>query len=160
VPDEPSVPAANGELPTRDELTLAWGDRVLTDLRPKVKMLYAAGRFVEHEADGAAFALPNETHVARCEPLKADVEAALAAEFGRPVPLVLVVDGAPDSDTPPSTGGSAATPAPAPQPVGPSEELADIGPIEELEDAGSASTGLDRVTDVFGAVELIEEDEA
>jgi hypothetical protein len=159
VPDEPSVPGANGELPTRDELTLAWGDRVLTDLRPKVKMLYAAGRFVDHAADGAAFALPNKTHVDRCEPLKGDVEAALAAECGRPIPLVLVVDGAPEADTPPSTAATSPTSAPDPAPAGPAEELADIGPIDELEDAGSASTGLDTVTDVFGAVELIEEDE-
>ena len=161
---EAPAPSGGGDLPSRDELTLAWGDRVLTGLRPKVKMLYAAGRFVEHSADGAAFALPNRTHVERCEPLKGDVEAALAAEFGRPVPLVLVVDGAPEPDAPsggdpapPPAGGQ---PGPAPAPAGPSEELADIGPLEDLEDAGAASTGLDKVTDVFGAVELIEEDEA
>ncbi len=161
---EPPAATAGGDLPSRDELTLAWGDKVLTTLRPKVKMLYAAGRFVEHEADGAAFALPNKTHVDRCEPLKGDVEAALAAEFGRPVPLVLVVDGGgPEPDTspgvdasPPDLGG-VRTPPPAPS--GSAEELADIGPIDELEDAGAADTGLDKVTDVFGAVELIEEDD-
>jgi len=38
------------------------------------------------------------------------------------------------------------------------DELADIGPLDDLEDAGSASTGLDQVTEVFGKVELIEEE--
>jgi DNA polymerase III subunit gamma/tau len=156
----PAGPASNAP-PTRDELTLAWGDRVLGGLRPKVKMLFAAGRFLDDRDGQAAFALPNATHVQRCEPLRADVEAALAAEFGRPVPLVLVVDGAADSPPvpPPATsgrsdeaspGGSSPTPA--------ADELADIGPVEDLEDAGSASTGLEQVTEVFGKVELIEEE--
>jgi DNA polymerase-3 subunit gamma/tau len=153
-PEAPPAPAAAGDLPSRDELTLAWGDRVLTDLRPKVKMLYAAGRFVDHAGEVAAFALPNQTHVERCEPLKADVEAALASEFGRPVPLVLVVDGGTDAS--PDAAASSSDPKPAPTP---SEELADIGPVEDLEDAGSASTGLDQVTDIFGKVELLDEEE-
>ena len=149
-------------LPTRDELTLAWGDRVLGGLRPKVKMLFAAGRFLDDREGQAAFALPNATHVQRCEPLRADVEAALAAEFGRPVPLILVVDGGVDSPpapAPTSRGEPDDRPtegSPAPTPV--VDELADIGPVDDLEDAGSASTGLDQVTEVFGKVELIEEE--
>ncbi len=161
----PEVETPAGDLPSRDELTIAWGDRVLTGLRPKVKMLFAAGRFLENRDDAAAFALPNATHVTRCEPLKADVEAALAAEFGRAVPLVLVVDGGSDVPEPPASttddsppagadeGG--ATPAPRSEMA---DELADIGPVEDLEDAGTASTGLDQVTDIFGKVELLEED--
>ncbi|HYF47171.1 MAG TPA: DNA polymerase III subunit gamma/tau [Acidimicrobiales bacterium] len=156
-PAPAATTAANGSLPSRDELTLAWGDRVLTDLRPKVKMLYAAGRFVEHTGEGAAFALPNQTHVERCLPLKGDVEAALAAEFGRPVPLVLVVDGGPEAE-PSSPVAEAASDRSAATPAA-TDELDDIGPIEDLEDAGSAATGLDQVTDVFGAVELIEDEE-
>jgi DNA polymerase-3 subunit gamma/tau len=151
----PEPAAAAGGLPSRDELTLAWGDRVLTELRPKVKMLYAAGRFVDHSGDRAAFALPNEQHIKRCEPLKGDVEAALASEFGRPVPLALVVDG---HEPPPDTTGSASAPAPAPTSA-PEDDLAAIGPIEELEDAGAASTGLDQVTDIFGDVQLLAEEE-
>jgi hypothetical protein len=149
VVDDVPAPAPSGDLPSRDELTLAWGDRVLSGLRPKVKMLYAAGRFVDHGGEGAAFALPNKAHAERCEPLRADVEAALSDEFGRSVPLVLVVDGEFD-DTP------APAPVAAPAPV---DEVADIGPIEELEDAGSAATGLDQVTDIFGKVELLEEED-
>jgi len=155
--------AGSGDLPSRDELTLAWGDRVLTGLRPKVKMLFAAGRFLENTAAAAAFALPNATHVTRCEPLKADVEAALAAEFGRPVPLVLVVDGGGDAPEPPPVTDDATPvapsggPAPAPRSEM-AEAMADIGPVEDLEDAGDASTGLDQVTGIFGKVEVLEED--
>lgn len=164
VPEPAPAPGATGSdaLPTRDELTLAWGDRVLGGLRPKVKMLFAAGRFLDDREGQAAFALPNATHVQRCEPLRADVEAALAVEFGRPVPLILVVDGGADSPpapAPTSRGEPDDRPtegSPAPMPV--VDELADIGPVDDLEDAGSASTGLDQVTEVFGKVELIEEE--
>ena len=145
------------DLPSRDELTLAWGDRVLTGLRPKVKMLYAIGRFVDHDGQAAAFALPNAPHVLRCEPLKPDVEAALASEFGRPVPLVLVVEGSPEAEPAPAATTTDEKPAATAEPV---DEASDIGPVDELEDAGAASTGLDQVAEVFGKVELIEEDEA
>ena len=40
----------------------------------------------------AVFALPNAPHAQRCEACRPDVEAALAAHFGRPVPLRLAVD--------------------------------------------------------------------
>lgn len=56
------------------------------------KPRFAAGRFVAVEADRALFGLPNRMHRDRCEEVKSDVEAALAAHFGRPVPLHLVVD--------------------------------------------------------------------
>ena len=160
-PEPAPVATASDALPTRDELTLAWGDRVLGGLRPKVKMLFAAGRFLDDREGQAAFALPNATHVQRCEPLRADVEAALAAEFGRPVPLVLVVDGGADAPPVPTPaagesddGPTVGSPGPAPA----VDELADIGPVEDLEDAGSATTGLEQVTEVFGKVELIEEE--
>ncbi len=163
---EPAAPppAAAGDLPSRDELTIAWGDRVLGGLRPKVKMLFAAGRFLENADGAAAFALPNATHVTRCEPLKVDVESALAAEFGRSVPLVLVVDGGSDSPEPPPVTDDDTGPAAGSGGGGPAhrselaDELADLGPVEDLDDAGTASTGLDQVTDIFGKVELIEED--
>ena len=149
-PEPAPAPAASGDLPSRDELTLAWGDRVLPELRPKVKMLYAIGRFVDHAGDVAAFALPNEAHVKRCEALKPDVEEALAGEFGRPVPLVLVVDGEP------APAAAVAAPATAAEAK---EEAAEIGPVEDLEDAGTATTGLDQVTDIFGDVKLLDEED-
>jgi DNA polymerase III subunit gamma/tau len=142
-PPEPD-PAPAGDLPSRDELTLDWPG-VLEGLRPKHKALFAAGRFVE--ADGLVqFALPNSTHVARCEDHRSEVEAALAAHYGRPVPLLLVVD--------------PGTTAPPPTPAAEVEAAAeDIGPVDDLEDAGDVRSGLDQVTEVFGKVELIEKEE-
>ena len=91
-PPGEDAPAAT-DLPTRDQLTLAWGDSVLASLPPRAKSRFAAGRFVGVEAGKALFALPNRIHQDRCEGVKAEVEAALAAHFGRPVPLRLVVEG-------------------------------------------------------------------
>jgi DNA polymerase-3 subunit gamma/tau len=84
------------DLPTRDELTLAWGDHVLATLKGRARALFSAGRFVDVDtATGrAVFALPNPAHREQCTPVLRDVEAALATHFGRPVPLQLVVDGA------------------------------------------------------------------
>ncbi len=88
VPSAPSVP-----FPSRDQLVQAWGDLVIGRLRPKAKALFQAGRFVGADGERAEFGLPNEIHRNRCEEMRPEVEAALADQFGRPIPLVLVVDG-------------------------------------------------------------------
>ena len=126
-PSEPPPPAAsvasssaNAGLPTRDELTLAWGDTILASLPPRAKAFYAAGRFVEVTGKTAVFGLPNAPHMQRCESGRADVEAALAAYFGRPVPLRLAVDD--DSPAPAAPAPSRPprpTPGAAPAPRGP-----------------------------------------
>jgi len=85
-------PAGTGALPTRDELTVAWGDHVYPSLAGPARTRFGAGRFVSADVDAAVFALPNAVHRDRCEERRADVEAALAAHFGRPVPLRLVVE--------------------------------------------------------------------
>jgi hypothetical protein len=88
----PSAPAA--DLPSRDELTKPWGDSIVVNLPAKVKARFSAGRFLENEEGGAVFALPNAAHRDQCEPIRPDVEQALAAHFGRPVPLRLVAEAA------------------------------------------------------------------
>jgi hypothetical protein len=79
-------------LPTREELTKAWGDGVLRALSGKAKAYLQSGRFIGVEADGAVFALPNKQWLARSLDARGEAEAALAARFGRPVPLKLVVE--------------------------------------------------------------------
>jgi len=153
------VEAAAGDLPTRDELTLAWGDTLLDSMRPKIKALFAAGRFTAVEDGTAQFALPNVAHQQRCESFRPDVEKVLAAHFGRPVPMVLVVDdgGAPPAAAPGgSSGGGQADAGSAPADADEDDEAVDMS---ELEDAGSASTGVDQLAEVFGAVEVVEEPE-
>ena len=134
----PAAAVASPAFPTRDELVQAWGDQVIGRLRPKAKALFQAGRFVGADGGQAEFGLPNEIHRNRCEEMRPEVEAALADQFGRPVPLVLVVDGSPpttaqavrvdDDGGPPAPPARAAT-TPVPGPEEPDdfgEELADF----------------------------------
>ncbi|MGH9184920.1 MAG: hypothetical protein ACRD0U_03735, partial [Acidimicrobiales bacterium] len=140
-PDEP------GEAPSRDELTLAWGDEVLKELPNMARALFSAGRFVESSGGGvAAFALPTAVHREKCETYRRDVEAALAAHFGRRLRLQLVLDGETPSDRP------AAVAPPADE---------DVGDVRELEDAHvETASGLDLLAQSFPGAQLIEDGDA
>ncbi len=163
-PSESSAPAASpptaaassssGELPTRDELTLAWGDTILGHLPARSRAFFGAGRFVAVTDGVAVFALPNAPHAERCEPRRAEVEAALAAHFGRPVPLRLTVD-----DDPPAGGdaqrlGATTAPrVPAPEPE-PDEDV-DLTQLTDADDVATSS--VDRVRELFPGAELVDE---
>lgn len=95
----------------RDSLTEAWGDGILQSLPARAKARFASGRFVAVDEQGAHFALPNAAHRDQCAEQLPLVESALAAHFGTPVPLVLVIDEA--AAPAPRTGTAAARPAPA-----------------------------------------------
>jgi DNA polymerase-3 subunit gamma/tau len=97
-------PAATGSLPSREDLTIAWGDTVLPALRPAVKVYMSAGRFVSVDSQAATFAVPDQGLLNRAQPNRAEVEAALGAHFGQAVPLRLVLDDAPAGD--PASGGT------------------------------------------------------
>jgi DNA polymerase III subunit gamma/tau len=147
---------SSAPFPSRDQLVQAWGDHVIGRLRPKAKALFQAGRFVGADGDRAQFGLPNETHRIRCEAMRTEVEAALADQFGRPVPLVLVVDGTPApqptppaDETPVGSRTVAAARPPAPDPPVPAadddaEDLADFdaGALEVAEIDNSAESRL------------------
>jgi len=79
-------------MPTREELTKAWGDRVLGALPGRAKARFGSGRFRAVEDGKAVFAVPNDHFLPRCREVQGEVEARLAEHFGRPVPLLLVVD--------------------------------------------------------------------
>lgn len=153
-PEEPTPPPTtppSGTMPTRDELTLAWADAVLATLSRKAKTRFQVGRFLAVEGDTAVFGLPNKIHVSKCQEVKGDVEAALAAHFGRPVPLRIVVDeGAPPPD--------AGAPGTATDAGGSSDDAADID-LSELTDApDAAGSTIERVAQMFPGAELVEED--
>jgi DNA polymerase-3 subunit gamma/tau len=101
-------PAATkpGALPSRDELTLAWGDTVFAKLSKAARVYLGNGRFVEPDGRSAVLALPDRGLLARAANYQAEAQDALTAHFGRPVPLRLVLDtGAavtPEPDDPPS----------------------------------------------------------
>jgi DNA polymerase III subunit gamma/tau len=142
--------AASGDLPTRDELTLAWGDTVLASLPARAKAFFSAGRFVSVGDGVAVFALPNRPHAEKCERCRPEVEAALAAHFGRPVPVRLVVDDDPPASAPVGPVG-------ADEPVAPEPD--DEIDLSQLTDAvGTPDTSVDRVRELFPGAELVEED--
>jgi DNA polymerase-3 subunit gamma/tau len=109
VPTAPSAPPSGGAAPSREELTMAWGDRILPSLRPAVKVYVATGRFLPSEASTAVYAVPDRGLLTRAEANRAEVEQALSSHFGRPVALRLVLDDGPPARNAPG----AAEPAPA-----------------------------------------------
>ena len=121
---------------------------MLEGLKGSTKAMYLPGRFLPSTDRGAVLALANQPTVDHCDKKRAEVEAALAAHFGRPVPLVLVVDhDAPDA----SPGPSTARPTP--------DAAADDEPVDvrDLEDAPPQGSGLDRLTEAFPGAELVDE---
>jgi hypothetical protein len=153
-PAEPVAPAADGgAVPTRDQLTLVWGDSMLESLPQRARVRWAAGRWADVSDGTAVFELPNQHYVPRCEECKGDVETALATHFGRPVPVRIIVGG----DVPdPSTSHLSVAPPPSDAPA----EESTIDP-DELTDAPEAATsGLDRITAAFPGAEIVTDDNA
>jgi DNA polymerase III subunit gamma/tau len=152
----PAAPATSGggDLPTRDELTLAWGDTILAGLPARAKAFFGAGRFAEVSGGQAVFALPNAPHAERCEACRPDVEAALAAYFGRAVPLRLAVD----EDLPPADRGSSSGSGAVGSSSSPSPEADEDVDLTQLTDAHDvATTSVDRVRELFPGAELVDE---
>ena len=87
-----ATPAATGAVPSRDELTKAWGDAVLPALGNGIRSIYRQGRWTAVEDGVATFVLPNEMYRDRAEDKKAEVEQALAAHFRARVALQLGVE--------------------------------------------------------------------
>jgi DNA polymerase-3 subunit gamma/tau len=141
--------ASGGELPSREELTMAWPDRVLPALSQTAKVRFGPGRFVGVEDGAALYGFPNAHYVGRGEAVRAEVEAALAQHFGRPVPIRIVIDE--QAEPPPSPGVVR-----APDPSSPTDDEAiDLTDLVDATDL--AETSVDRVTAVFPGAELIDE---
>jgi DNA polymerase-3 subunit gamma/tau len=132
---DPSEP-----LPTREALTIAWGDTILPRLRPAVKVYLSAGRFAGVDGSAAIFAVPDKGLLSRAEPNRPEVETALSAYFGRPVPLRLVLDE-------PAAAG------PPPEP--PADDLGAID-LDELPDAPAVTVSPEqRLLEAFPGAEEV-----
>lgn len=139
---------ADSGVPTLAELTAAWDD-VLGALRGRAKALYKMGRLVEGDERTARFAVPNEPSLKNCSEKLDEVLEALAARFGRPVPLDLVVDG--DAATAPRPDPSSTTAAA-------DEDIDDEVDLDELTDAPDPGTGgIAQLKDAFPGAELLED---
>ncbi len=122
---QPAAPAPGGgspqgSPPSRDELTKLWADQVLPGLPGRIKAYLSAGHFVDTPEGGTAFALPDPGLLARALPLQGELEAALEAAAGVPVPVRLVVE----QDLPRPAGAA------------PDQDAA-FYDLDELEDAGA-----------------------
>lgn len=169
VPDPPGTPGPPGQgkeqpdrsVPTREELTMAWGDRILPSLRPAVKVYVATGRFLPSSAEAAVYAVPDRGLLARAEANRPEVETALAQHFGRPVRLRLVLDDhAPPVGGPGPAGGGGRDAAGGGDPGGWSS---DAGPEDEaaydwadMEEAPAAVTSPEqRLLEAFPGAEEV-----
>ena len=140
---------------------MAWGDKILPGLRPGVKVYLSSGRFVGVEDGGALFAVPDQGLLKRAEPLIGEVESAVAAHFGRQVPLRLVLD---TGARPNRTGGTAERASGSGGPgsgstsvdADPQHEDVDHVDIGELQDApGAAMTPEQRLLEAFPGAEEV-----
>jgi hypothetical protein len=146
--DDP--PIATGDVPTRDELTLAWGDTILDRLDQGARTRFKDGRFLRVDGATAVFALPSVIHVERATPRVPDVQSILSEHFATNLQLQLVVDEV--SQAPPD---EEVRHAPPPDEVA----VEDIGPVEELRDATDLeATHLERITQAFPGAELVDDD--
>ena len=151
--DSPALRSGSGPLgsgqaaagvPTRDQLTKAWGDRVLGSLPRRAQVYMASGRFTQVDNGTAVFALPDAGLVSRAQDFISEAEAALTAHFGARVAMQLTVD----------KGPGAPRPVEEPPPA-PAQERYDLEDLDGLTDAGQAGSvpAEKRILDAFpGAV--------
>ena len=105
------------------------------------------------------FGLPNPVHRDRCEEIRAELDDALAAKFGRPIPVSLVVDMIEEEPdffaTPPSGGAGGVAEDEANEDGGREEDTVDV---HDLVDAtGDVPSAEDRVMATFENSELLED---
>ena len=150
-----TVAAPVGSLPSLAELLAVW-QPMLESMSGRVRSRFSAGHWVETTADSVNFGLPNPVHRDRCEEVRVEVDEALVVQFGRPIPLSLVVDMVeeePDFFSTPPSGGAGIT------------DDADDGTLEEdtidvhgLVDAtGDVPSAEDRVMTTFENSILLED---
>jgi hypothetical protein len=146
--------AGAGAPPAPGELVPVWEGQILAQLAIPVRSKWRGGRWTDPAGDTLRFAVPNEWHQKACEDTRRDVEEALAAHFGRRVPVAVVVDGG--AAAPDEPGRPLGAPGPV-DPGAPDDHDEHIDP-SELRDAGDVTTGgVDLLMREFGG-QLVEED--
>jgi hypothetical protein len=130
VADAPAPPASPSSDATDGDLGAIWTATVLPALPAKTRALFL-GVPLASDGDSVTFTFATETHRARCDQVRADVESAFSQSAGRAIVVRLVDDRHGDSD-----------------------EHIDL---TELEDAPAAGTLIDQLTTAFPGAEIIEE---
>ncbi len=153
-------PAGNAAAPLRlDELNSAFDGGLLDEFPQRVRARYRLGHFVAVTDNVADFVVPNATVIPRCEEVRPDVESALAARFGHPVQIRLIVENSSPSasDDEPVATNPTSPQAAAEHPTQPARAEVEEVDIDSLEDAdGQDATGIDRLTQAFPGSTVIE----
>jgi DNA polymerase-3 subunit gamma/tau len=147
-PGSAAAPQAEAALPATRELDAAWSGSVLAGLPVKFRSKWRGGRWIEPGDGRVRFAVPNTWHQKECEKSRRDVEQALAAHFGRPVAVAVVVEGGVPAGPPPG----------APPPPEPDDEHIDPAELRDAADADVATNGVDLLLREFGGGQLVEEE--
>lgn len=90
-----SIPA--GPPPSRDEMTVAWGNEIFDSLSPPLKRRFSVARFLEPQNDAVRLAMPAAAVSSITAEQHQEVEAKLAEHFGYRVAVLLAED---DRSTP------------------------------------------------------------
>jgi DNA polymerase-3 subunit gamma/tau len=147
----------------------AWSAEIVPTLKPFVRSIYSVPRLLGVRDGALTLGAPNETHRAKCEQHRPEVEAAAAKVAGGPVPIALVVeagsthhdDGSHDPRDSPGGGHDADGPSARVVPLhpgGPPPADDDVD-IHDLVDAppDSVVSPIDRLAQAFPGSELIDE---
>lgn len=90
-----SIPS--GPLPSRDEMTVAWGNEIFDALSPALKRRFSVARFLESEEDAVRLAMSAAAVSSVTAEQHQEVEARLTEHFGYRVAVLLAED---DHSTP------------------------------------------------------------
>jgi DNA polymerase-3 subunit gamma/tau len=146
----PSVPAA-GTGSDDDEIPALFETKVRPALRGMAKAIYMGARVGTMSGGSLVIAFAGEPHRIRAEEYRHDVERALAAVAGRPVPLSLVVDHATNAES----HDDNVVQLKRAEPVQADEDI-DTGDLVDVPPDAIVSP-IDRLTQAFPGSEIIDE---
>ena len=141
----PTPAAVSGGGVTFEQIRDGWG-AMLDGQSTAARARFLAGHVAGVEGNVIDFVLPTESQMKRCEPKRAEVEAAVAQTFGAPMQIVLRA-----SDQPaPSIS--------APAPVVEVQHESEID-VHDLTDADAMNaTVVDRIANVFPGAEVLDQE--
>ncbi|MGD9791938.1 MAG: DNA polymerase III subunit gamma/tau [Acidimicrobiia bacterium] len=149
----PNAPSVDG-FPDAAMLDAAWNASVVANLKNLTRAMYKSGQFVAVHNGTAIFAVDNVFARDRCEQSRPDVEKALAAHFGRPIPMRLII-----KDEAAAYGGRSA-PVAAAEHRDDSDHMDHSFDPDDLVDApASGASGLERLAAAFPGAEIIDDEE-
>jgi DNA polymerase-3 subunit gamma/tau len=148
-----AAPTLDG-FPDAAMLDAAWNASVVANLKNLTRAMYKSGQFVAVHNGTAIFAVDNVFARDRCEQSRPDVEKALAAHFGRPIPMRLII-----KDEAAAYGGQSA-PVAVVERRDESDHMDHSFDPDDLVDApASGASGLERLAAAFPGAEIIDDEE-